>query len=70
VPCSGARRRDKVFDGVSAAILGDAVAENEPVEKGNFVNGINRVKRQDEIVFNLISYNFSNSTQLQTQPKL
>ncbi len=29
VPCSGARRRDKALDEVSAAILGDAVAENE-----------------------------------------
>ena len=28
VPCSGARRRDKALDEVSAAILGDAVAEN------------------------------------------
>lgn len=28
VPCSGARRRDKVLDEVSTAILGDAVAEN------------------------------------------
>jgi hypothetical protein len=29
VPCSGARRRDKVLDEVGAAILGDAVAENK-----------------------------------------
>ena len=29
VPCSGARRRDKALDAVSAAILGDAVAENQ-----------------------------------------
>jgi hypothetical protein len=28
VPCSGARRQDKALDEVSAAILGDAVAEN------------------------------------------
>jgi hypothetical protein len=28
VPCSGAKRRDKVLDEVSTAILGDAVAEN------------------------------------------
>ncbi|MEW6186426.1 MAG: hypothetical protein AB1585_11895, partial [Thermodesulfobacteriota bacterium] len=28
VPCSGARRQDKTLDEVSAAILGDAVAEN------------------------------------------
>jgi len=29
VPCSGARRQDKTLDEVSAAILGDAVAENK-----------------------------------------
>jgi len=29
VPCSGARRRDMAQDEVSAAILGDAVAENK-----------------------------------------
>ncbi|MBU4297656.1 MAG: hypothetical protein L6365_20925, partial [Desulfobulbaceae bacterium] len=29
VPCSGAKRRDKVLDEVSTAILGDAVAENQ-----------------------------------------
>ena len=29
VPCSGARRQDKALDEVSAAILGDAVAENK-----------------------------------------
>jgi hypothetical protein len=29
VPCSGAKRRDKVLDEVSTAILGDAVAENK-----------------------------------------
>jgi hypothetical protein len=29
VPCSGAKRRDKVLDEVSTAILGDAVAEND-----------------------------------------
>jgi hypothetical protein len=29
VPCSGARRRNKALDEVSAAILGDAVAENQ-----------------------------------------
>jgi hypothetical protein len=28
VPCSGAKRRDKVLDEVSTGILGDAVAEN------------------------------------------
>jgi hypothetical protein len=41
VPCSGARRQDKTLDEVSAAILGDAVAENpeftgsvsDPVER-------------------------------------
>jgi hypothetical protein len=27
-PCSGAKRRNKVLDEVSTAILGDAVAEN------------------------------------------
>ncbi len=31
VPCSGARRRGKALDEVSAAILGDAVAENDKV---------------------------------------
>jgi len=31
VPCSGAKRRDKVLDEVSTAILGDAVAENVEV---------------------------------------
>jgi len=30
VPCSGAKRRDKVLDEVSAAIPGDAVAGNVP----------------------------------------
>jgi len=34
VPCSGARRRDKALDEVSAAILGDAVAENAMVSGG------------------------------------
>jgi hypothetical protein len=29
VPCSGARPQDKALDEVSAAILGDAVAENK-----------------------------------------
>jgi len=29
VPCSGARRQGKALDEVSAAILGDAVAEND-----------------------------------------
>jgi hypothetical protein len=29
VPCSGAKRWDKVLDEVSTAVLGDAVAENQ-----------------------------------------
>jgi hypothetical protein len=35
VPCSGARRQDKALDEVSAAILGDAVAENVPLTCGD-----------------------------------
>jgi len=39
VPCSGAERRDKVLDEVSAAILGGVAAENANDEQGR-INGV------------------------------
>ena len=44
VPCSGARRQDKALDEVSAAILGDAVAEN------NILNSFLSISGSSEIV--------------------